>query len=256
MLLATLLACTCAPPPEPAPPPPPAPVPSTSSPAWSVETCAVSDLAVEVRNLQPNASGARILRKDADGDGTPDLFDLQLGPDRAAFQVRLSRSTRRVRVSWELAPEALFTRVPIPADLAPADRAMVEEVMWERRCDRADASLSALLDPDGVHWFDGPPVPPVDYTWVRQDEWVVYRGASVAVGGLSELGREGPLTLQGTDRGVLALRPGDHAWLFVSPRVAPATITGRLLGGGAVEVLYSVLGADSAGSPLTVRRDL
>ena len=26
--------------------------------------------------------------------------------------------------------------------------------------------------------------------------------------------------------------------------------------GGAVEVLYSVLGADSAGPPLTVRRDL
>jgi hypothetical protein len=215
--LAAFVACRSCGPEEVAPPPVPVPAPAPGAPAaaWSAADCVPSELAEEVRDLQPDEQGKRVLRRDLDGDGNVDHVEVSGAAGEVALLVRLSRATQRLRLRYEVAP-GLATPVTAPDDWTPEERAIAESVLWPLRCDRPDPALAATLAPDVVTWVSGAPAPAPGYALRRPDGWLVVRDPAPGDDALSPLAADGDLTVSAGPRGVVAVCGGAHAWLAVT----------------------------------------
>jgi hypothetical protein len=259
MWLTVLYACvsSCGPAPD-APPPVPVPAPAAGAPepAWSLADCVASELALEVTDLQPDAEGVRVLRRDLDGDGNPDHAELRAEGAAVALHVRMSRDPHRLRLRYEPDPDAPFTRVPVPEGWSASDRGAVEELLWPLRCARPDPTLAASLEPEVVRWFEGAPSIPPPYVVDRGSEWIVARGAEGVDPGWRELATAGGAVLRAGRFGVVAERSGTHAWLLVTPGADPLGFSGSFVEPDLVELVGAPLGAAPGADAPALRRRL
>jgi len=248
---------------------PPARLPPIDpQPAWSsASQCHPSALRDRVRRREPNAEGWRILRGNLDGvRGTDELRILvEEGKETVSNYIELRVDGRDwLRTSIVLSVAEMVHEIPFPDGATAAEVAIIEQALFERRCDEPDPSLQLLIDGE-LRWHEGPPVLPPDYVVREEQQWRVYSGEAHASRGSLPVRYPRPLTeteqlsVVSTAQGVIAQRDGAHAWLFVSRHHRnvrwPSEFSAHIEG-AKVEVTRHPTTMDEIMAPVVVLREL
>lgn len=228
-----------------------------ASVASSAEQCRESQFPRKL--WQDSDSESRlVLTRDFDGDGIPDklLAEESWGNESASAEVRLrlSRSTKHVRVSMVEAFDSMVHYVLVPNEVVDdlVIRRVLEDALFAWICETPDPSLAWLLDENhDLRWHDGVPSYPKSYAIYStrpedlarvkpsrragssgrpQAVWISYaghnharRGPDLGTGGSTphpprELARSSEFVLLGTSHGVSLSDPVKKrfAWIYVT----------------------------------------
>lgn len=245
------------------------PEPGVQPPWDPAALCSVSPLQDRVRRKEPDKEGWRRIRGDLDGRrGADTMLVLQeKGKHTQAtyFELTLSgRSKLKFSVIFQLGE--IVRTVPFPPDATEAELLVIEGVLFGRLCDRIDPSLQLLLDGQ-VRWVEGDLVIPPAYAVREEGQWRSYVGdaheskGSLPVTYPRPLTEQGDLKIMSTAHGVVAMRAGMHAWLFVSRDHAklrwPSELSARVLENGrVVEIMRHPTTMDEILGPIQVIQPL